>query len=321
MPTGHGCERYQGNRVALDATAVTLLREAGCCLIFGKTMTHEFAVGAVGDYPPTRNPHDIRRSPGGSSSGSAAAVADFQVPLALGTQTGGSTICPASYNGIIGFKPTKDLVSLSGVFSVSPTYDTIGLFARSVEDVQRLASVLSISTSTTLPRHIHTSPIRIACCRMPYWEYVQEETREAYDRAVELLRRDSRFLVEGITLPALFHDYMTIYFQLLWKEFSVTFAGEMAKGLVGVDPSKRKYLEDGKTTSWQEYQESVDAFARMRLVFDKEIMQDGNFEALFTLSVTQPAPIDNRAVGDPLLPCLWSVRMRSGHNGQVVALS
>src|SRR6266852_2062184 len=134
MPTENGSPLHAGRTPSRDAPVVSMLRGAGA-VIMGKTVTTEFA----GAFPnKTRNPHNPAHTPGGSSSGSAAAVAAGMVPLALGSQTGGSTIRPASYCGIYGLKPTRGLIPRRGMSRVSQTLDTVGLFARSIEDVALL---------------------------------------------------------------------------------------------------------------------------------------------------------------------------------------
>lgn len=138
MPTAYGSRAYAGHHPGADAVIVARLKAAGA-IIMGKTVTTEFAYLHPG---PTTNPHNPLYTPGGSSSGSAAAVADTMVPLALGSQTGGSTIRPSAFCGIVGFKPTYGQVPLEGVLPLSPSMDTIGLHARAVEDVALLYPVL-----------------------------------------------------------------------------------------------------------------------------------------------------------------------------------
>jgi Asp-tRNA(Asn)/Glu-tRNA(Gln) amidotransferase A subunit family amidase len=138
MPTQYNSPLYAGFRPGGDAACVAILRSAGAVML-GKTHTVEFA--ATGRPPPTRNPHDPSRTPGGSSSGSAAAVADRHVPLALGTQTGGSIVRPASYCGVWGLKPTWGLVSTEGCKAFAPSLDTVGWFARTVGDLDLLLDV------------------------------------------------------------------------------------------------------------------------------------------------------------------------------------
>lgn len=138
MPTENGSRIDAGRRPATDSTVAHLLRKAGA-IILGKTVTTEFALSAPGK---TRNPHDPTRTPGGSSSGSAASVADFQVPLAIGSQTGGSMIRPASFCGIHGYKPTFGTISRAGMSPLARPLDHPGIYARSLEDIARVGDVL-----------------------------------------------------------------------------------------------------------------------------------------------------------------------------------
>ena len=138
MPTENGSLLHAGRTPSRDATAVAMLRAAGA-VIMGKTVTTEFAYFSPGK---TRNPHNPEHTPGGSSSGSAAAVAAEMVPLALGSQTNGSTIRPAAYCGVIGFKPTHGLIPRQGILALSRTLDHVGLFARSIDDIALLAEQL-----------------------------------------------------------------------------------------------------------------------------------------------------------------------------------
>ena len=139
FPTAYGSPIYTSHRPVIDAAAVARLRTAGA-IIIGKSVSTEFAYWQAGK---TRNPLDPLRTPGGSSSGSAAAVAARMVPLAIGSQTAASTIRPASYCGIVGFKPTHGLISLAGVKALSNSLDTVGVFAHSVDDARLIAGVLA----------------------------------------------------------------------------------------------------------------------------------------------------------------------------------
>ena len=137
MPTGYGSPIWRGHRPARDAACVALVREAGA-VVLGKTVTTELAYFSPGR---TANPHDLGRTPGGSSSGSAAAVADHMVPVALGTQTAGSIIRPAAFCGVVGYKPSFGTISRSGVMPFAETLDTVGSLAASVADAALLVSV------------------------------------------------------------------------------------------------------------------------------------------------------------------------------------
>ena len=171
MPTCYGSQIYNGHYPDKDAECIRLLRQAGA-VIMGKTVTTEFAFYAPGK---TANPHNIKHTPGGSSSGSAAAVADFHVPVALGTQTSGSIIRPASFNGVLGCKPTYNSYSLDGIHPLAPNLDTLGAFSRSPADLALLHGVLS-EQETGVPDA--ERPDTVAIVRTPAWEDADAETQD-----------------------------------------------------------------------------------------------------------------------------------------------
>src|SRR5215470_15947933 len=183
LPTEMGSPIYRGHRPSTDAACVRLVRAAGA-VILGKTVTCEFAGMTPG---PTTNPHSTAHSPGGSSSGSGAAVADFMVPIAFGTQTGGSVLRPASYCGVFGFKPTFNAFNRRGVFPAAESLDTIGLIARSLEDIELVSAVLELRTPSA-PRALDRPP-RIGLCRTPMWNMAQAETVEAVEAAASALAK------------------------------------------------------------------------------------------------------------------------------------
>lgn len=198
MPTEYNSAIYRGRRPRRDAECVARLRAAGA-VILGKTHTSELAYL----HPaPTRNPHNPRHTPGGSSSGSVAGVADFMMPLALGTQTGGSTIRPASYCGVAAFKPSYQRVPIGGVKSLAPSFDTIGEVARSVEDLMLLDAVLSGDAAARGPAAGKRRP-RIGYCRTPFWAQTQGSTRSALSNTARALRA-AGFIVEDVELPRAF---------------------------------------------------------------------------------------------------------------------
>jgi amidase len=161
LPTEMGSPIYRRHRPTTDAACVALVRAAGA-VILGKTVTCEFAGMAPG---ATANPHDVAHTPGGSSSGSGAAVADFMVPAAFGTQTGGSVLRPASYCGVFGFKPTFGAFNRNGVYPAAESLDTLGLITRSLDDIELLSAVLELRTPSQ-PRPLDRPP-RIGLCRTP----------------------------------------------------------------------------------------------------------------------------------------------------------
>src|SRR5436305_684118 len=164
MPTGYGSPIYTGCRPGFTASAASLPRAAGAVLL-GKTVTTEFANRHPG---PTANQHNPAHTPGGSSSGSAAAVADFMVPLAIGTQTGGSVIRPAAYCGVVGFKPSFGLSPPAGMHMNTDSLDTVGIMARTVEDIALFRAAL-MAIPYDVPVMPERSP-RLALCRTPHWD-------------------------------------------------------------------------------------------------------------------------------------------------------
>jgi Asp-tRNA(Asn)/Glu-tRNA(Gln) amidotransferase A subunit family amidase len=181
MPTTYGSPIYVGWRPASDASAASLPRAAGGILL-GKTVTTEFANAHPG---PTTNPHDPGFSPGGSSSGSAAAVADFMIPLAIGTQTGGSVIRPAAYCGVVGFKPSFGLFPPAGMRINTEALDTVGIMARSVGDIALFRAAM-MAIPYVPPAMPETAP-RLGLCRGPHWDEAQPEGRAILEAAADRL--------------------------------------------------------------------------------------------------------------------------------------
>src|SRR6202163_1597396 len=195
MPSGYGSPIYTGCRPSFDASAVALPRAAGAILL-GKTVTTEFPNRHPG---PTSNPHNPAYRPGGSSSGSAASVADFMVPLAIGTQTGGSVIRPAAYCGVVGFKPSFGLFPPAGMHMNTESLDTVGAMARSVDDIAlfRAALMRVPYERPVMPER----PPRLALCRTPHWDEAQPEGRDVLEAAAARLGAAGATVVDS-ELPA-----------------------------------------------------------------------------------------------------------------------
>ena len=190
MPTTYGSAAYRDHQPGADAQCVNALREQGA-IILGKTVTTEFAFFAPGS---TVNPHNHKHTPGGSSSGSAAAVADFHIPLSLGTQTAGSIIRPASFNGIFGYKPSYNAYPNQGIHPLAPSLDTLGTFARSVDDLSLLGAVLG-----TQAQQVDTlaKPPRLAVVRTPYWSQGSIDMRNAFNDFLRLAESNGVAVVEA----------------------------------------------------------------------------------------------------------------------------
>jgi Asp-tRNA(Asn)/Glu-tRNA(Gln) amidotransferase A subunit family amidase len=197
MPTTYGSPIYAGHRPAVDSVVVALMRRAGM-VILGKCTTTEFASPVPAGV---RNPHDLSRTPGVSSSGSAAAVADFMVPLAIGSQTGGSTILPASYCGIFGYKASLTGIDRGNIRQLRPTLDTIGLMARSIADIACLHGVLSGGSGCLAPVDIRT--LRVGVCRTNNWQHAQPEAVDALEAVAKSLASAGASVREA-ELPTVF---------------------------------------------------------------------------------------------------------------------
>jgi Asp-tRNA(Asn)/Glu-tRNA(Gln) amidotransferase A subunit family amidase len=199
MPTAYGSAIYKDFRPTMDTAVVGLMRRAGM-VILGKCRTTEFASPVpVG----VRNPHDFTRSPGVSSSGSAAAVADYMTPLALGSQTGGSTILPAAFCGVVGYKASLTGLDRGGVRHLRPTLDTMGLFARSVADIAALRSVLCGVEPAAPVRDVRGA--RIGVCRTASWSQAQPESVHALESAARSLAAAGA-KIHDVEMPAVFTD-------------------------------------------------------------------------------------------------------------------
>ena len=197
LPTEYGSPIHAGHRPAQDSACVAALRRAGA-VILGKATTTEFASPVpVG----VRNPRDFSRSPGVSSSGSAAAVADFMVPVTLGSQTGGSVIMPAASCGVVGYKASLDGIDRGGIRHLRPSLDTIGIFARSVRDIALVRAAMTETPSVPLDEE--PGALRVAVCRQPNWEDAEAATIEAVDAAEAALQRAGA-KVTGLDLPPVF---------------------------------------------------------------------------------------------------------------------
>lgn len=221
MPTTHNTPRYAASRPGVDAACVDVLRASGA-LIVGKATTTEFAATGVGG--PTRNPHDPARTPGGSSSGSAAAVADGQSVIALGTQTGGSMIRPGSFTGVFAWKPTWGVISREGVKFYSVTCDTVGFYARSARDLALLADVYRLDAARTAPP-TELAGVRVGVCRTPEWAAATDATRAALAVAEKLLRAAGAD-VAPFELPASFEDVYRVHRAIMRREGRSAFLNE-----------------------------------------------------------------------------------------------
>jgi amidase len=295
MPTEYGSPIYAGYRPHTDAACVTVLEHAGA-VIAGKTVTAEFAMSHPGK---TRNPLNTAHTPGGSSSGSAAAVADYMVPLALGTQTGGSVLRPAAFCGIVGFKPTFDAINTVGVKQNTKSYDTVGIMGRSVADVALAFSVMTRGdgSGAALPQ---IDRPRMGFCRTPQWSKADAATRAALeDAASRLARAGAR--VSEVTLPAAFDDFPIARSRVGDFESSRALAWERRHREEKI--AVREKLRKADAVTLDEYiaaQKTLDACRRLiEITF-------GDYDVLLAPSAPGEAPKDLTSTGDAVFNQMWT---------------
>ncbi len=296
MPTQYGSKLCRGFAPAIDAAAVAILRAAGA-LILGKTETVEFA--AVGAKPPTCNPVNPAHTPGGSSSGSAAAVADGHVPLALGTQTGGSIIRPASYCGAWAIKPTWGLVDRDGAKMFAASLDTIGWFGRSAADLMLLLETFDPDFAAPAP--IALPGMRIALCRTPMWDKAEAPTRDAFAQASARLTAAGA-IVSDLVLPPLFDDLARLHEAMMFGEGRSAFLSAYRTYGATLDPVFRDMVDKGPDRAV--LIEAYDAAAAARIAFDA-IAAD--YDAVIVPSTAGSAPIGLANGGPFVFNGVWTM--------------
>jgi len=310
MPTEYGSVLYAGRTPSRDAAAVAMLRAAGAVII-GKTVTTEFATQAPGK---TRNPHDPERTPGGSSSGSAAAVAAGMVPLAIGSQTNGSVIRPAAFCGVLGFKPTHGLIPRHGMFMLSRTLDQVGVFARTVHDLALLAGQLvgyDERDPDTRPRaripfaevaaEEPPLPPMFAFVKTPHWERADEETKEAFGELIEHLGDR----VEEVELFPSAAEAWQWHETIMEAEMAANLEREWKEGRDRLSDSLRAQLERGREVRAVDYQRAV---ARIRPIHESFVeLFEQRYDAILTPAAPGTAPKDLASTGDPSFCTLWTL--------------
>ena len=297
MPTGMGSPIYAGHRPRGDATCVALSRKAGGVLM-GKTVTTEFANRHPGK---TRNPHDPARTPGGSSSGSAAAVASGMVPLAIGTQTTGSTIRPASYCGVFGYRPTWGDLRCVGVKEAAGSLDTLGLLARSIEDIALYRDVLLGIDPEPLPRE--TRAPRIGLCRTHFWPRVEPGTRQMIEDAARRLARAGA-QVKDVELPAEFRDIEDTHLAISSFEFARNFTWEIENHWEKISETLRNgRLKHGLACSFERYRAARDHAERCRGQIPQAF---GDCDVLLTAAAAGEAPVGLEKTGDASFCLIWT---------------
>ncbi len=295
LPTEYNSPIYRGHQPKADAACVTLLKRAGC-LILGKTVTTEFA----NNHPSqTRNPHNAAHTPGGSSSGSAAAVADFMVPAALGTQTGGSVIRPAAYCGAFAIKPSFGAINRAGAKFLSEALDTIGVMARGADD---LGLCMQVLTGRALAGEASRAP-KIGLCRTPRWSIAEPTTQKNVELVAKTLEKAGAH-VRDFELPA--------GSDQLFDRHKVVMAYETARALGWeyfnhgdkLSATLKARLDEGWQVTRADYDAMREHARRMRRELSQAMRE---IDFLLTPSAPSEAPASLESTGDPVFNRAWTL--------------
>jgi Asp-tRNA(Asn)/Glu-tRNA(Gln) amidotransferase A subunit family amidase len=298
MATRCGSAIYDGRRPRWDASCVALVRRAGA-IPLGKTVSTEFAYFAPGK---TANPRNPAHTPGGSSSGSAAAVADMMVPGGFGTQTAASIIRPAAYCGVVGYKPSFGEFSLAGIKPFAESFDTLGLITRSVEDLTLLRAALLGQFSAPALEWKGRAP-RIGLCRTLYWHHAEAATQRAIEDAAETLARSGAH-VDDATLPQSFDALVDTHKLMMAYEAARSLAYEYDAHGARLSPQLKALIEEGMRCPREAY---VKACMDARRARDELALRTQSWDALLTPSATAEAPRGLGSTGDPLFGRMWTL--------------
>lgn len=297
LPTSYGSSIYEGHQPRADAACVAQAKNAGA-LVLGKTVTTEFAYYSPGK---TVNPHNPAHTPGGSSQGSAAAVASGMVPIAFGTQTAGSVIRPAAYCGVVGYKPTWGFIPRAGVKILSDWLDTIGVFARDVTDAAFF--VAALTGRPNLKPDDHAAPYRVAVLREPYPGTLEPEGVRALDTASERLAEAGHIVADMPTPPAL-QPLARLQRLVMAYDMDKSLAHERRLHETQLSSIMKTYLDEGRGTSSRAYDAAIAA--------TREAMRDldlifGENDVILSPSAPGEAPKGLHATGDPAFNRIWSL--------------
>ena len=298
MPTAYGSSIYRGHRPAADASCVALARAAGA-VVLGKTVTTEFAAFTPGK---TANPRNPAHTPGGSSSGSAAAVADGMAPLAFGTQTAGSVIRPAAYCGCIGYKPSFGLINRAGVKPLADSLDTIGVLAGTVEDAAFFAGVLSERPAL---RHLAapSDRPRFGLYRTPMWDEAEPATAAALDAARAALERAGAAVAELAIAPEQY-GLAEVQNTIMGFEMVRALAYERTLHSAELSPRLAQMLDAGMTIGADEYDRALARAAEARAGLDAFF---GSCDAVLVPAAPGEAPVGLGNTGDPIFNRMWTL--------------
>ena len=325
MPTSDGTEIHKENPSWNDCTVVSKLKQAGA-IIMGKTVTTELAYYSPGK---TKNPHDPTRTPGGSSSGSAAAVASHMVPLAIGSQTNGSVIRPASYCGVVGYKPTKGLISRHLVLQISRALDQIGVFSNTLEDAALISEQLfgydkqdpdtSLSAKPKLLDATKQKPPLepiFAYIKLPFMDELDEDAKKGFEEIKDELKGK----IDEIELPEGFVDIPEWHKVIMESDMARSFSAEYTKSKHKLSNNIIEAIERGMKYTAVEYNNALSKIDAANIYF-KQFFYD--YDAILTPSASGEAPKGLKSTGNPIFCTIWtfcgmpciSLPLLKGRNG------
>ena len=295
MPTAYGSDIYPGYQPDADAACVALIRAAGG-VVMGKTVTTEFAFV---NPNKTRNPHNLDHTPGGSSSGSAAAVADFMVPLTFGTQTGGSVIRPASFCGVVGYKPSIGQFSYAGVKLLARSLDTLGAFSRSVADLALLRAALLGAPATV---ETLSGPPAIALCRTPWWDGADPSSQASVQSAAVRFTSAGANVSE-LELSANFAGLEDANHTIMIYEGRRSLAHEFARCEKMLSENLKSRMAHGLDISFDDYRAAIELARTCQREFDELAAK---FDAILVPSAVGEAPQGLTSTGDATFNRPWT---------------
>ncbi|HWB47628.1 MAG TPA: amidase [Stellaceae bacterium] len=297
LPTGYGSPIYRSHRPAADAACVALTRAAGA-IVLGKTVTTEFAYFTPGK---TTNPHNPAYTPGGSSSGSAAAVGAGMAPLAFGTQTAGSILRPAAYCGVVGYKPSFGLVPRYGVKALADSLDTVGCMARNVADAAFFVGLLTDRRG--LRDTAASLPPRLGFCRTPVWDEAEPATTAALDRARgALLAAGAR--VDDIAVPQAHHGLAAAQETIMAYEMTLALADERIRHGAQISPRLAQLFDHGMTIGADRYDAARAETAAARQALDAFF---GDCAVIVVPAAPGEAPQGHEYTGNPVFNRMWTL--------------
>ncbi len=298
LPTTCGSPIYRDHVVGKDAACVTQLVKAGA-IVLGKSVTTEFAGAHAGK---THNPHNLRHTPAGSSSGSAAAVADFMVPLGYGTQTAGSVIRPGAFNGVVAYKGTFGWADMTGIKPYAPSLDTLGFFAREANDLALVRAAYGHAAADP-PQLSKGRPPRIGFCRTLWWDAVEPANRKNLEQAARTLR-SAGARVQAWTMPERWSGLIEAQNRVMTREATRCYETERRRFPHLLSPSLTQALETGDKVTAAQY---ADARKRKRRALADLGETFERFDFLLTPSAKGEAPSGLGYTGDPLFNRFWTL--------------